>query len=177
MNPVKYGGNFKGSNYAEISLILNVKYTDLIIISGGQTGVDRAALDFAMEHNIMHGGFCPTGRIAEDEKIPDHYSLIEIPESTYSYRTKLNIFQSDGTLIVFSKEIMGGTLYTFKVCLEAETPVFLVDINIDNKNIKPINKWLKEYKVNIINIAGSRESECPGIFNHTKYLLNRLLIF
>tara|TARA_B100000029_G_C17523190_1_gene940705 strand:- start:1022 stop:1558 length:537 start_codon:yes stop_codon:yes gene_type:complete len=172
VNPVKNGGKFKGSNYAEFSLILNVKYADLNIISGGQTGVDRAALEFAMEHNFNYGGFCPNGRIAEDGRIPRCYNLIEIPESDYSYRTKLNVFQSDGTLIIYNKKIKNGTYYTYKVCLQADYPVFLIDIDLDYGNTSRLKNWINRYKINTLNIAGCRESESPYIFNRTKALLN-----
>ena len=74
------------------------------IISGGQIGVDRAALDWAIAHNIQHGGWCPTGRRAEDGIIPERYRLREAPGRNYQQRTKWNVRDSDATLIVTSAQ-------------------------------------------------------------------------
>ncbi|MCX7173435.1 MAG: putative molybdenum carrier protein [Proteobacteria bacterium] len=82
------------------------------IVSGGQTGVDRAALDWAVQQGIPHGGWCPKGRIAEDGAIDSRYELQETNSAKYPQRTKQNIIDSDGTLILNSGELDGGSLET-----------------------------------------------------------------
>ena len=83
------------------------------IISGGQTGVDRAALDWAMKYGIQHGGWCPAGRRAEDGAIPERYSLQETPARQYQQRTRWNVRDSDATLIIsLSTELTAGSLAT-----------------------------------------------------------------
>ena len=89
---------------------MNVK-----IISGGQTGVDRAALDVAVELEIPHGGWCPKGRLAEDGRIPDSYKLRETTSREYAVRTEQNVLDSDGTLILYRESISGGTELTLRL--------------------------------------------------------------
>ncbi len=85
-----------------------------MIISGGQSGVDRAALDFALKHRISCGGWCPLGRMAEDGKIPNRYPLKETESEDPSFRTRKNIEDSDGSLIIYSHEMDEGTRYTIQ---------------------------------------------------------------
>ena len=99
----------------------------LTIVSGGQTGVDRGALDAALEAHVPCGGWCPEGRLAEDGRIPDRYPVKELPCAGYEERTRQNIRDSDGTLIVHFGPMSGGTLYTFDRCLIYGRPVHLVD--------------------------------------------------
>ena len=80
------------------------------LVSGGQTGVDRAALDVARELAIPSGGWCPKGRKAEDGKIDDSYPLVESPSASYSQRTRWNVRDSDGTLVLTCGKLTGGTL-------------------------------------------------------------------
>lgn len=82
------------------------------IVSGGQTGVDRAALDVAMQLSIEHGGWCPRGRLAEDGTIPSRYDLRETRSAKYHVRTERNVVDSDATLILYRKSLTGGTLLT-----------------------------------------------------------------
>ena len=86
------------------------------ILSGGQTGVDRAALDYAIENNINHGGYCPRGRKAEDGRIPSKYNLKETSTSEYSERTEKNLTETDGTLIIIYGNLLGGSKVTFELC-------------------------------------------------------------
>lgn len=83
-----------------------------VIISGGQTGADRAGLDAAMEAGFSVGGYCPKGRLAEDGRVPDHYPLIELTKGGYPARTEKNVVESDGTLILNIGKLSGGTKYT-----------------------------------------------------------------
>ncbi len=82
------------------------------LISGGQTGVDRAALEVGLALDLAVGGGCPQGRRAEDERIPDRYPLVETPERNYEARTRRNIEDADGTLILNLGKLDGGTALT-----------------------------------------------------------------
>src|SRR5688572_80983 len=94
------------------------------IISGGQTGADQAALDFALEHGIPHGGWCPKGRLSEDGCIPEKYQLREMPTDAYPARTEKNVLDSDGTVIIsISPRLSRGSLLTLKKAQEHGKPV------------------------------------------------------
>src|SRR5215471_15458415 len=96
----------------------------LKLVSGGQTGADRAALDFAIAHQLPHGGWCPAARPAEDGQIPARYRLTETPETNYSQRTEWNVRDSDGT-VVFTIEpvVTGGTKETIALAQAQQKPV------------------------------------------------------
>ena len=140
------------------------------IISGGQTGVDRAALDFAIENGIPHGGWCPKGRRAEDGPLPLRYKLEETASAEYDARTRKNVEDSDGTLVIFRGELKGGTAYTAEYCQAIRKSHFLVDLDvlIDRKAVET---WLVKNKIAVLNVAGPRESQSPGIYNLAKALL------
>jgi hypothetical protein len=137
------------------------------IISGGQTGVDRAALDAAIEFAILHGGWCPKGRLAElGQTIPEKYQLDETDSSDFSIRTKLNIRESDGTLIIVPTtpiKVTDGTLLTIQEVKEINKPYLIIDLSCEY-NIETLLDWIKENTVNVLNIAGPRESQAPGIY-------------
>ena len=145
------------------------------IISGGQTGVDRAALDVAIELGIQYGGFCPKGRLAEDGIIPDKYKVTELGSSEYLTRTFENVQASDGTLIIHTGSVVGGTLTTRDYCQMLSKPFFEINLLEDHKNNQVnFDIWLKEYPIIILNIAGPREAEEP-IYERTFTLLMELL--
>ena len=100
------------------------------IISGAQSGVDRAALDFALKFNIPHGGWIPKGRLAEDGPLPDKYQLQEMPTSSYPKRTEQNVIDSDGTLIFSRGKPTGGTEYTRKMVLKHKKQLVHIDLNL-----------------------------------------------
>ena len=145
------------------------------IISGGQTGVDRAALDTAIELGFEYGGFCPRGGLAEDGVILNKYNLTELSNSQYLMRTFENVQASDGTLIIHQGTVLGGTLKTKDYCQMINKSFFKVNLLEDLKKI-PLNfdTWIKENHIIIINIAGPRESAAP-IYNRTYALLMDLL--
>ncbi|MEO5329080.1 MAG: putative molybdenum carrier protein [Magnetococcus sp. THC-1_WYH] len=143
------------------------------IISGGQTGVDRAALDFALARRIEAGGWCPKGRKAEDGSIPVYYPLLETHRSDYPYRTLLNIMDSDGTLILFRGQLRGGSALTWRSALQLKLPCLLVDLHGD-WNLQDIAHWLEQNAVRILNVAGPRESENRGIHRTALAFLQRL---
>lgn len=129
------------------------------IISGGQTGADRAALDWAIEHGIQHGGWCPAGRLAEDGVIPERYQLLEV-DGGYRQRTRRNIRDSDGTLIVsIVEELTGGTLETRKYAEKIGKPWLHVWPGIDWR--VSLAEWLAANDVRVLNVAGPRASKEP----------------
>lgn len=145
------------------------------IITGGQTGVDRAALDFARENTIPCGGWCPKGRKAEDGVIPGKYALKETVSDKYSQRTTMNVKDSDGTLIILNNYPDEGTLLTVIIAQNQSKPIFVQDAS---KRIRKqeFQKWLKNNKIKTLNIAGPRESNSPGIYEETLKLLRELLV-
>lgn len=149
------------------------------IISGGQTGVDRAALDAAIRQKIPHGGWCPRGRLAEDGAIHRRYLLRQTSTSRYSQRTKKNVLSADATLILCRGEPSGGTLFTKQMAERNEKPMFVVDLKaIADKHpaqiMAKICEWLNEYSVHVLNVAGPRESQSPGIYEQSLDFLTRL---
>lgn len=135
------------------------------IISGGQSGVDRAALDFALKFDIPVGGWCPNGRLAEDGIINKKYPLKETITSDYDERTQKNVEESDGTLIITINTSDKGTDFTRHICNELSKPIIEIDIG-DNfeSNKNKLTTWISKHKITILNIAGPRESSRPGIY-------------
>jgi hypothetical protein len=132
------------------------------IVSGGQTGVDRGALDAAIELAIPHGGWCPRGRLAEDGPIPEQYGLFETDSSDYPSRTQRNVVESDATLILFRGRIAGGTELTFRLAESHQRPRLAVDLDAAADPAR-VRRWLAEQRVEVLNVAGPRESQNPGI--------------
>jgi len=148
------------------------------IVSGGQTGADRAALDFALEEGIEIGGFVPKGRLAEDGRISDKYiNLIETSSEDYSERTLLNVINSDATIILSHGELTGGSLFT-KQCAEERQLPFL-HIDFEKTDIEEAAEkaavWLDSINCSVLNVAGSRESKDGEIYKKTKRFLHVLL--
>lgn len=150
------------------------------IVSGGQTGVDRAALDVAIELGIEHGGWCPLGRVAEDGFIPTRYALRQTDSSLYSIRTEKNVLDADGTLILCRSALTGGTDLTRQFCRRHGKPVMVIDMQ-KPANLDDMRRWLNENQIECLNVAGPRESTSPGISVQAKeflvvalhYLLNQ----
>ena len=155
---------------------VNQKVLSIItkIISGGQTGADRAALDFAIKHNIPHGGWLPKGRQAEDGKLPKRYQLQEMPTPEYSKRTEQNVLDSDGTMIVSHGHLTGGSSLTEHLAEKHEKPCIHIDLsNITmGKASIIIRNWIQRHKIAILNVAGPRDSEDPMIYQATMNLLD-----
>jgi hypothetical protein len=133
-----------------------------MIISGGQTGVDRAALDTALKMNIRCGGWCPKGRKAEDGVIQAKYPLNETGSDDPKIRTEKNVNESDGTVIIHTGQVDAGTAYTISCCAIAGKPILEVDLS-EIYNTSHIAEWISKNNLKIINFAGSRESYFPGI--------------
>ena len=148
------------------------------IISGGQTGVDRAALDVAIFLDIPHGGWCPQGRRAEDGSIPDTYVLRETAQRDYAVRTEKNIVDSDGTLILFRAKISGGTDLTRKLALKHHRPLLCIDLQDPREaDVETACRWIEEQQIKLLNVAGPRESNYPGIGSLAERFLVDMLKF
>ncbi len=147
------------------------------IISGGQTGADRAAFDFALEKGIQMGGFVPKGRRAEDGKIPDKYpNLIETSKRNYTQRTELNIINADATLILSHGELKGGSLLTRELAGKHNKSFLFIDFaEFDIKLASETAKdFIKITNCKTLNIAGSRASGDAEIYRKTKDFLTML---
>ena len=144
------------------------------IISGGQTGADRAALDWAIYSEIDHGGWCPKGRIAEDGTINIKYQLLETPSTNYSERTEWNVRDSDGTVIMsINKRISGGTELTSKLCQEYNKPCLHLYSEIGVKeSAKLLKQFIQKINLHTLNVAGPRASEEHGIAKFVTDVLN-----
>lgn len=144
------------------------------IISGGQSGVDRAALDVAMELGIPYGGWCPKGRRADDGIIPAKYSLLETTSTDYKDRTEKNVTESDGTLILTYGPFTGGPTFTVRVAKKLNRPYYIADLAFSD-DVNHVQTWFRRHKIKIINIAGPRESKVPGIHELAYIFLKKLL--
>ena len=144
------------------------------IVSGGQTGVDRAALDAARELGIPHGGWCPAGRRAEDGPLPAAYRLRETNSAGYAQRTRWNVRDSDGTLVLLRGRARGGSALTLVVAEKLRMPAFTFDLGAA-ADPEPIQEWLRAHAIASLNVAGPRESESPGIYEAATALLRCLL--
>ncbi|HEY3196484.1 MAG TPA: putative molybdenum carrier protein [Nitrospirales bacterium] len=146
------------------------------LISGGQTGVDRAALDVARELGIASGGWCPQGRRAEDGPLAGCYPLQETPASEYGQRTEWNVRDADGTLVLTRGRPSEGTAFTIEMARRHGKPCLVLDISPGPPNPATVRVWAHKHGVRILNVAGPRESKCPGIYEEAKVLLRQLFV-
>jgi MFS family permease len=146
------------------------------IVSGGQTGADRAALDWAIAHGIEHGGWCPRGRRAEDGVVDARYRLRETASANYRVRTRCNIEDSDGTLILNLGPLEGGTLATRRYAKRLGKPclVLQLDATAPEALCRHAIAWLRAHEIDCLNIAGPRESTRPGTYAAVTCFLDRL---
>jgi hypothetical protein len=130
------------------------------IISGGQTGADRAALDTAIKLKIPHGGWIPKGRKAEDGQLPDKYELLEMPTESYPKRTEQNVIDSDGTLIICRGKPTGGSDYTREMALKHKKYILHIDLNLTTSYgaASLILSWSNLHRIEVLNVAGSRRA-------------------
>lgn len=144
------------------------------IISGGQTGVDRAALDAAMAAGIEIGGWCPSGRRAEDGVIDDRYPLAETSKRDYRQRTEWNVRDSEGTLILYWGELQNGTLATAKFARDTHRrPLLMVNL-LEPVEPEQVLVWITRNNITTLNIAGPRESSRRGIYDMSHAYLQKL---
>ena len=144
------------------------------IVSGGQTGVDRAALDAARVSGLPVGGWCPRGRRAEDGPIDPAYPLEETPESGYVQRTAWNVRDSDATLILNWGELEGGTALTVRFLEETGKPYLLVALD-EGPDPGEIRHWIRDQGIAVLNVAGPRGRKVPGVYERARELLEEVL--
>ena len=147
------------------------------LISGGQTGADRAALDWAIANRIAHGGWCPMGRLAEDGLINEKYGLRETPEAVYSQRTEWNVRDSDATVIVSrAARLTSGSLLTMELAAAQRKPCLHLSGLLDApENARQMGVFLRKNEVGILNVAGPRASGEPEVAAFIQEIFNELL--
>jgi len=147
------------------------------IVSGGQTGVDRAGLDAALDCNIEAGGWCPEGRKAEDGKIADIYPLTELTNAGYRKRTLKNVQDSDGTVIIYFSRLSGGTKLTVEFCTKEQKPHVLIDANqfSETQATQKIINFITDFKIQTLNVAGPRASNEVRAYSYTKSVITGLI--
>jgi hypothetical protein len=146
------------------------------LVSGGQTGVDLAALDVALELGIPCGGWCPKGRWSEAGTIAAVYPLTETPSEDVAQRTEWNARDSDGTLVILEGEPVGGTALTVEMAVLYKKPYLVLDVLKNQDGARDsVRAWIKKNAIRVLNVAGPRESTTPGIYLKTKALLRRVL--
>lgn len=146
------------------------------IISGGQTGADRAGLDVALAHDFPHGGWCPKGRKAEDGPIDAEFDLKETPSTNYLQRTEWNVRDTDGTIVfTMAKEITGGSMRTVEFARKHNKPSLHVSQADSKLPESEVTEFIIQHGIKLLNIAGSRESKEPGINEWVKQVLDRAL--
>lgn len=150
------------------------------IVSGGQTGADRAALDWAIRAGIDHGGWCPKGRLAVDGVIPARYRLTETDSADYAVRTRLNVRDSDATLILNLGALDGGTALTAEHAQALGRPCLTLQLDADPtaspaRAAAAIDDWIATGAFAMLNVAGPREQGRPGIYAATTAALDAWL--
>lgn len=150
-----------------------------IIISGGQTGVDRGALDGALNQGVPCGGYCPEDRQAEDGAIDVKYPLTPLAGAGYRRRTRQNVMDSDATVIIYHRQILpnSGTQLTLKTCIDKHKPYLLIDMNVFDVAVSADYVWcfIEQYDIKRLNFAGPRESVVAGIQQFTQDVVERLI--
>jgi hypothetical protein len=148
------------------------------IISGGQTGADRAALDVAINLHIPHGGWVPKNRKAEDGPVPAHYQLKEMPTESYPARTEANVADSDGTLIISHGELKGGSRLTRQYALKHGKSHLHIDLDVlrGDDVLYAIVNWIVENHIAVLNVAGSRASEDAHLYDNVFEVLNNAML-
>ncbi|WAK01246.1 putative molybdenum carrier protein [Methylobacter sp. YRD-M1] len=146
------------------------------IVSGGQTGADRAALDAGIELGFPVGGYCPAGRLAEDGEIDARYPLTEL-SGGYRQRTRKNVEDSHGTVIFYDSALHDGTEQTLGFCMQIHKPHKLIDISLVGCGpaSKAIRDFINDYHIAVLNVAGPRLSSCPGIYAYVKEVIKNAI--
>jgi hypothetical protein len=136
----------------------------LKIVSGGQTGADRAGLDWAIKHAVPHGGWCPKGRRAEDGLVDGQYQLQESPSSNYPQRTEWNVRDSDGTVIFsIGGHLTGGSLKTAEFAVKHRKPHLHLSASSKDNASAELKEWMQQNNIRVLNVAGPRASKEPAV--------------
>jgi len=147
------------------------------IISGGQTGVDRAALDAALEMDFPCGGWCPEDRNSEHDRIPEKYPLVELPGAGYQERTLKNLMEANGTAIIYFGDLEGGTEATAYFCMEKGRPYKLIDgdeITVE-RAVVLLSHFIEDRDIRVLNVAGPRATSKPQAYGYTHAVVEGLL--
>lgn len=173
------GGRCRTARNRSIQLHVTLSETNVcavidFLVSGGQTGVDRAALDVALELGIPCGGWCPRGRRAEDGRIPARFPVKECTSRNYAVRTRRNVEESDGTLILSRGKLTGGTALTESIARQMGKPWLVIDL-VAEFDARPVEEWIVENRIRTLNVAGPRESQQIGIFDQASEYLRQVI--
>lgn len=149
----------------------------LKIISGGQTGVDRGALDAALAAGAPCGGWCPKGRLAEDGTIDASYPLQEATSDDYRVRTLKNVIDADGTVVIYFGKLEGGSLVAVEYCRQHGKPHLLINTDFvkAEKAAAQIKKFVLDKKIKVLNVAGPRASKVPRARTYAQITIAALL--
>jgi hypothetical protein len=147
------------------------------IISGGQTGADRAALDVALKLKIPCGGWCPADRRAEDGIIPDRYPMTSLAGAGYRERTRQNVLDSDGTVVLSFGALAGGSKATAGDCRRLGKPCLIIDAKLATAGEAAVllAVFLLRHRIHTLNVAGPRASGQPGTYWFVVEVLMHLL--
>lgn len=147
------------------------------IVSGGQTGADRGGLDAALELGVMCGGWCPLGRIAEDGAVPPEYPLKEAKTSDYPTRTRMNVCDSDGTVVFTYGAPERGSLLTLQTATKMFRPKLQLDLVrvTESDAAAQVRAFVEKHQIQVLNVAGNRESKAPGIQRRVAAVMRRVL--
>jgi len=145
------------------------------IISGGQTGADRAALDFAIETGIPYGGWVPKGRRAEDGRISEmrYPNLCETASSYYQDRTKRNVDAADGTVIFFMTDFGKGSSLTWKLADGKPRSFMDLDVVDEDEAATKLKQFIRDGNIKVLNVAGSRASKAPFLYDKVIRILRK----
>ena len=147
------------------------------IISGGQSGAERAGLDAAIELDTPYGGWLPMGRKAEDGSVPARYTeMKELTRGGYPKRTEMNVVDSDGTVVFSHGKLSGGSALTRRLAGKHGKPFLFVDLDIEVDHVPVVHHWVVENDIRVLNVAGSRESKVPGIYAMVKEIVREVLL-
>jgi len=145
------------------------------IISGGQTGVDRAALDVALEFGIACGGSCPAGRTADDGPIPEKYPLTETSDYDHLVRTGNNVKDSDGSMLLYRDKLHGGTAYAMQMAKHMSREVMAIDLQ-KSPDPQVVVDWINRHSIHTLHIGGQREKTSPGIYQQAHTYIQKVVV-
>ena len=147
------------------------------VISGGQTGADRGGIVAAIQCGVSYGGWLPRGRMAEDGKVPAEYTaMVEMTRGGYPKRTEANVVDSDGTVVFSFGKLTGGSLLTRQLCKKHGRPFLYVDLGKETDPVLILSDWITEWDIEVLNVAGSRESKHPGIHDQVVKIVKAVLV-
>ncbi len=145
------------------------------IVSSGQAGVERAALDVALQNDIACGGWCPKGRRAEDGVVEEKYPVVECDSPSATKVIELNVRDSDGTLLLGWGELAGSNLKVVAIAARMKRPVFYADLK-KNPKIEDAEAWATKFNTKVLNVSGPKPSEVINAYDEASLFLRQLLV-